>query len=169
MRPSRLPNRCVGRARIGDCAHGAFNHCEASLMKQAGPSRVDVNVEAASMRSDRGAVEPSGNETVNRLPVSQATADRDASHRAASPVLPPERAQCRCLRSCARWRPARDESARTGGAARSPEYRSRYRPPSVARNRRRSKAETRIPPASVNLKAFESRLSTIFSYISRST
>ena len=79
------------------------------------------------------------------------------------------RARCPCPRACGPRRRRRDRSARTSAAARASACRRRC-PRRAARARSPSRvklSETR--PSSVNLSAFESRLRTIFSHMSRST
>ena len=92
----------------------------------------------------------------------------DRRRHAAAPAPAPAPGRCRSLRACAPARLRRDGTARTSAAARAPARRRRCRRPRAPRGPVAVR-RTDTLPFSVNLNAFESRLRTIFSHMSRST
>ncbi len=113
---------------------------------------------------------PSGMRTRNVVPRAELAVDVDRSAVQLRPAPAPARGRCRSLRACGpaspstRWNRSNRRGSSVGGDADAGVARPRAAP----RRARRAGAR-RSRPASVNLNAFESRLRTIFSHMSRST
>ena len=125
---------------------------------------------ADRVRPGGGAV-PNGMRDVNVVPRADLALDANGAAVQLAPVPAPGRGRCRSLRTCgSRWPSMRwkRSNSRGSSAAGMPTPVSR----TVSSARRRSgepRSSTAISPSKVNLKAFERRLRTIFSHMSRST
>ena len=122
-----------------------------------------------AMRSAGKCAIPVGIVTVNVLPAPGWLTTRHRPVRAASRVPARARARCRCLRACVPECPRRDGTARTRAAVPCRECQHRCRQPPARSNRPACRSDTVMRPASVYLKALETRFRTIFSHMSRST
>ena len=138
--------------------------------RHSAPSAVEAASRPAPMRSAGRCAVPSGSVTVNVLPCPGVALDRRSCRRAASPAPAPAPARCRCLRACGlrwpstRWKRSKRRGSSLGCDADAGVADREHRASSLA-----PQSSRRSRPRSVNLKAFERRLRTIFSHMSRST
>ena len=187
-RRSRACRRC--RRRAGSRARSAVGRrpprrrrreAPASALRaaSAAPPRRTARPRAPSSASARGVPIRSARQvrggraagvTVKVVPRPGSLSTSHGRRRAASTSSCDQReADAGALVGARRGRPRRDGSARTGAAARRRGCRCPCRAPRARRVAGARAARTRISPSNVNLNAFERRLRTIFSHISRST
>ena len=166
-RARRLPRRrdVVGRRPRGS------QRSASSTNGAAPPARSPSGPRVAPMRSAGRCARPERDATRERRAVAERALDVDRRRRAAGRAPAPARARCpmpSCVRARApstRWK----RSNRRGSSRCRDADAGVARPSSSTRSPRRAQARPSISPSNVNLKAFESRLRTIFSHMSRST
>ena len=103
------------------------------------------------------------------VPRSSSLSTRDACLHASPPVRAPAPVRCRCLRGCAAALLNSLKRSKRCGRSLSAECPFLYRALVTARLDPAAAMVTRISPSNVDFSAFDSRFSSIFSHISRST
>ena len=167
------PRRRRGRARRLVASRGAVLGQPAQRLLDVGLGAASRRRRAAppcSIRSAGRCAAPNGERRRERRARPERALDLDRRRRAASPAPAPAPARCPCPRASAarvpstRWKRSNRRGSSSGGNADAGVL---HRAASTRSPSARS--ATSMPPSNVNLKAFESRLRTIFSHMSRST
>jgi hypothetical protein len=172
---ARLPARnASGRRLVGLRERSAL----LSITRQPAQGLLDEGMRRAARLGSSAAVadlarrqvrDPSGMRIVNVVPLADGALGVDRAAVQAHQLLHQRQSRCRCLRACGRrafstrWKRSNKRGISSGRDARA-----RVRHAQLGRSV--DLAQRDLDPASkVNLKALESRLSTTFSHISRST